>query len=84
MMSDLSWSRFKQSMGIVMALIPLIPLVGSVVVVYSGIEVMKTEVGNLADDVSLMRTDFNTFRAEVREDVKELRSDIRDVRNGKP
>lgn len=79
-MSDLSWGRFKQAIGVVMA---MIPLVGSVVVVYSGIEVMKTQVGNLADDVSLMRGDFNTFHAEVRDDIKDLRSEIRDVRNGK-
>lgn len=78
-MSEPTWSRFKQVFSMILA---LIPLVGSVIVVYSGLEVVKSQVQGQADDIAQLRVDFQGFRAEYQDDVRDLRAEIRDVRNG--
>jgi hypothetical protein len=73
-MSDMTWEQFSREAKLIIA---LIPAVGTVVLVYASLEVVKR-------DVADMRGDFAEFKAEYKVDMREIRSELQDIRRGKP
>lgn len=60
-----------------------LPLMGAVTVVYSSLEVVKTDLRHTSEENTRLRADLANWRVELRGEIADLRDEVRDIRNGR-